>query len=166
MKIPVTFDRPVEVVQGENVDAQRRQQLTMYRYGRITGQFFNVPFGQMWYVRSIGAQFHTGGDVGNRYPLMWIYRPDPAGEMTADGPMLTLYQTVLWTQPASKKAELYSGPNQENFDSPTQFDDTFIGYRTFPNIPLIGGDYLWFEMLDALGTDHFHVNVVADVVEL
>ena len=34
------------------------------------------------------------------------------------------------------------------------------------HIPLIGGAYLWVEMLDALGTDHFHVNVVADVVEL
>ena len=166
MKIPVSFDRPVEVVQTENVNAQRRQQVTMHRYGRITGAFFQVPFGQIWYVRSIGAQFHTAANVGNRYPKMWIARPNIAGEATPDGPMLMLYQAVLWTQPASKKAELYSGPNQENFDCPTQFDDTFIGYRTFPDIPLIGGDYLWFLMLDALGADHFNVNLVADVVEL
>jgi hypothetical protein len=55
-------------------------------------------------------------------------------------------------------------PNQENFDSPTQYDNRFIAYRTFPDIPLKGGDVIWVLLYDALGTDYFDATLIVDEV--
>lgn len=164
LRFPVDFERPVPVTMAETLDKTKISSRLLYRRGRIAGNFLQVPQGSSWYVRHIAAKYVTDATVGNRFPVFWIWRPDEHGDVQSDGRMLTLYQTHIWTQVASRTAFMFAGPNESNQDEATQWDNQFVAHRTLPNIPYLSGDYFWYFLDDALGTDYIDITMIVDEV--
>jgi len=157
MRIPVSFDRPVETttVSGQN---QARVTTRLLRFIEDdTGVNIVVPQNSIWYIQNVYVRSVHSALAGNRL-LTYLHQ-------RRDG--LDYRNIWRWYSPmiaASQTMEVFAHPTQEYINEAGVVSSTYLAYRSMAPNPYMDGDELNFIETGHLAGDYVEVHLIVNEV--